>query len=241
MWNESMPLYKQIATKIKEDIIDANLSSGDAIPSEAKLAKVYGVSRVTIREAIKQLVEEDMLYRVQGSGTYISHNKIEHNISNLQGFTEEMSSLDNNPSNEILEFQLMDPTEEVLTQLNITAWEKVYYVKRLRLADYEPLIFEESYLPVSLFPDLSIDVMKRSKYDYIGSKGYVIDKRYGELIPQMPNEEMVNHLNIEESDPLLYMQAYSIFQDGTVFEYSKVYFHPHKYSFKVVSSRNGHE
>ncbi|SFB00464.1 transcriptional regulator, GntR family [Lentibacillus halodurans] len=234
-----MPLYKQIANNIKDDIANAKLTHGDAIPSETKLAKTYGVSRVTIREAIKQLVEEDILYRVQGSGTYISHEKIEHDILKLQGFTEEMSILDNNPSNEILEFQLMAPPEEAREQLKIGANEKVYYVKRLRLANSEPLILEASYLPVDLFPDLSIDVMKRSKYEYVSSKGYNIDRRHGELIPMMPNEEMMKHLHIAESDPLLFMQAFSTFKDGTVFEYSKVYFHPHKYSFKVVSSRNG--
>lgn len=239
MWNNSMPLYKQIANNIKTDIADAKLSHGDAIPSETKLAETYAVSRVTVREAIKQLVEEGILYRVQGSGTYVSHEKIEHDILKLQGFTEEMSSLDNNPSNDILEFQLMSPPEDAREHLKIDEEEKVYYVKRLRLADFEPLILEESYLPVDLFPDLSIEVMKQSKYEYIGGKGYKIDTRYGELIPKMPNEEMVNYFNIEAADPMLFMQAFSTFKDGTVFEYSKIYFHPHKYSFKVVSSRNG--
>lgn len=239
MWNNALPLYKQIANKIKDDITNAKLAPGDAIPPETKLAETYGVSRVTIREAIKLLVEESILYRVQGSGTYISHDKIQHDILKLQGFTEEMSSLDNNPSNEILEFQLMNPSEEVKGKLKIIDNEKVYYVKRLRLADGEPLILEESYLPLELFPDLSIDIMKRSKYEYISSKGYRIDKRYGQLTPMMANEEMVRHFHIQQSDPLLFLEAYSTFKDGTVFEYSKVYFHPYKYSFKFVSSRNG--
>jgi|SRR5699024_981404 len=239
MWNESMPLYKQIANTIKKDMKSAGLSQGDAIPSEAKLAGNYDVSRVTIREAIKQLVEENILYRIQGSGTYISHDKIEHDILKLQGFTEEMSELDNNPSNDILEFQLMNPPEDVQEQLQIEKNDKVYFVKRLRLADQEPLILEESYLPVNLFPDLSVEVMERSKYEYIGSKGYKIDRRYGKLIPRMPNEEMMKHLHIDREDPILLMQASSTFKDGTVFEYSEIYYHPHKYSFKVLSSRNG--
>lgn len=238
MWNNSLPLYKQIANKIKEDIIGATLSEGDAIPTETNLAQEYGVSRVTVRQAIKLLVDENLLYRVQGSGTYISHKKIEHNIFELQGFTEEMSKLDNNPTNEILEFQLTASSHEIMQTLNLSSGDKVYYVKRLRLADNEALILEESYLPVHLFPDLSIDVMKKSKYAYIDKKGYQIDKRYGELTPIMPNEEIRMHLQLEKNHPLLYLQAYSTFQDGTVFEYSKVYFHPNKYSFKFVSSKN---
>src|SRR5690625_2119607 len=137
MWNSSLPLYRQIANKIKEDIISANLSKGDAIPTETKLAENYNASRVTVRQAIKLLVEENLLYRIQGSGTYISHEKIEHNIYKLQGFTEEMIILDNNPSNEILEFQLTKPPDDVQQTLKLSNEDNVYYVKRLRLADKE--------------------------------------------------------------------------------------------------------
>lgn len=237
MWQNALPLYKQIANKIKEDIISANLSKGDAIPTETKLAKDYGVSRVTVRQAIKMLVDEGLLYRVQGSGTYISHEKIEHNIFKLQGFTEEMSELDHHPENTILEFKLTSPSNEIKKILNLSDEEKVYYVKRLRLADKEPLILEESYLPVKLFPDLSIHVMAKSKYEYIEKKGYKIDKRYGEMIPMMPTEELVEYLHVSKEDPLLFLSAYSTLQDQVVFEYSKVYFHPKKYTFKLESSK----
>ncbi|EQB37785.1 hypothetical protein M948_04280 [Virgibacillus sp. CM-4] len=238
MWDKSLPLYKQIANRIKEDIISAKLAQGDAIPTETKLAHSYGVSRVTVRQAIKLLVEEKLLYRVQGSGTYISHNKVEHNIYKLQSFTEEMIRLDHQPSNEIIEFQLTLPSVEVQDVLNVSEDDKVYYIKRLRLADKEAFILEESYLPVELFPDLSIDVMKESKYDYIEQKGHQIDKRYGELYPIMPTKEIVDFLQVEENEPLLYLKAFSTFVQGTVFEYSKIYFHPSKYVFKFISLKD---
>lgn len=237
MWQNALPLYKQIANKIKEDITLANLSKGDAIPTETKLAKDYGVSRVTVRQAIKMLVDEGLVYRVQGSGTYIRHEKIEHNIFKLQGFTEEMSQLDHHPENTILEFSLTTPSNEIREILNLSEGEKTYYVKRLRLADKEPLVLEESYLPVKLFPDLSVHVMEKSKYEYIEKKGYKIDKRYGEIIPIMPTEELVEYLNVSRDDPLLFLRAYSTLQNQVVFEYSKVYFHPRKYTFKLESSK----
>lgn len=237
MWNNSLPLYKQIANKIKEDIQSANLAHGDAIPTESKLTEIYGVSRVTIRQAIKLLVEEGLLYKIQGSGTYISHDKIEHNISKLQGFTEEMDLLQNNPANKILAFEVTIPTEEIREILKLKEDEKVYYVKRLRLADNEPLVIEESYLPVTLFPELSIDVMENSKYDYIESKGFKIDKRYGKIIPAKPTKEIMDHFNLEEHDSLLLLEAFSTFNDGALFEFSRIYYHPYKYSFKVVSEK----
>lgn len=236
MWNNSLPLYKQIANKIKEEIVRAKLSEGDAIPSEAKLAEMYGVSRVTIREATKQLVEEKTLYRVQGSGTYVNHGKIEYDMFKLQGFTEEMSKLHNNPSNKILEFKLTKATDNIKKILNLKDDEKLFYVKRLRFADLEPLILEESYLPLNLFPDLSVDVMEKSKYEYIRGKGYQIHRRYGELIPLIPDKEIMEHLQLKQTDSLLFLKAYSTFKDGIPFEYSEIYFHPYKYSFKFIST-----
>ncbi|SHH15985.1 GntR family transcriptional regulator [Virgibacillus chiguensis] len=238
MWNNSLPLYRQIANKIKEDIIGSKLAKGDAIPAEAKLAKTYEVSRVTVRQAIKLLVEEGLLYSIQGSGTYVAHNKVEHNILHLQGFTEEMQKLQNNPKNEVLEFKLTDPTDEVQEILNISSNEKVYYMKRLRYADHEPFLLEESFLPVDLFPDFSIEVIKKSKYNYIENKGYTIDKRYGELIPILPNEELKKILQLQDNQPLLFLKAFTVFEDGKPFEYSKVYYHPKKYSFKFISEKN---
>lgn len=237
MWQSTTPLYKQVAKKIKEDIISNGTEGGEAIPTETKLAEMYEVSRVTIRRAVKRLIDEGLIYSVHGSGTYVSEKKIEHDIYKLQGFTEEMSGLHNNPSNEILEFQLMTPSEEVRGYLKLEDNQKVYYVKRLRLADGKPLILEESYLPFDLFPDLSINIMKESKYEYIGQKGFKISKRHADLTPILPTEELMEQLHLEEMAPMLCLEAYSTFDDGTRFEYSKVYYHPVKYTFKFVSEK----
>lgn len=237
MWKSTTPLYKQVANKIKEDIISNGTNAGEAIPTETTLAEMYEVSRVTVRRAVKLLIEDGLIYSVHGSGTYVSDEKIEHDIYKLQGFTEEMSGLHNNPSNEILEFQLTEPSEEVKGYLKLEDNQKVYYVKRLRLADGKPLILEESYLPFDLFPDLSVNVMKESKYEYIDNKGFKISKRHADLKPILPTEELMEQLHLEEKDPMLCLEAYSTFDDGTRFEYSKVYYHPVKYTFKFVSEK----
>ena len=237
MWKSKLPLYKQVANNIEEDIISNDTKGGEAIPTETKLAEIYGVSRVTVRRAVKLLIEEGLLYSVHGSGTYVSDKKIEHDIYKLQGFTEEMSSLHTNPSNEILEFQLTTPSDEISDYLNLEEHQKAYYVKRLRLADEKPLILEESYLPFDLFPDLSVDVMKESKYEYIDKKGFKISKRFADLKPILPSAELMELLHLDEEAPMLSLEAYSTFEDGKIFEYSKVYYHPVKYTFKFVSEK----
>lgn len=236
--NNSTPLYRQIANKIREEIIHSNLAKGEAIPSEHKLAEKYKVSRVTIRQAIDILVKEDILYKIQGSGTYVKTNRIEHYIYKLQGFTEKMLELNNKPTNKVLEFKMMEPDEKIREILNINPSDKVYYVKRLRCVEDEPMVLEETYLPISLFPDLSLEVMEKSKYEYVENKGYVIDKRAGTITPLLPDKALMKVLGLKDKVPILTMKVWSNFKDGTVFEYSILYFRSDKYTFKFESYRD---
>ncbi|UOQ95327.1 UTRA domain-containing protein [Halobacillus shinanisalinarum] len=235
--NANTPLYKQVAKKIKNDIITAKLNKDEAIPSENKLSTKYQVSRVTIRQSIKLLVEEDILYRVRGSGTYVKNQKIEHDIYRLQSFTEEMTHLNQTPTNQVLDFNMLDPEDQLKETLQLESGEKVFFIRRLRCVDNEPMILEETYMPVSLFPDLSVDVMTRSKYKYVENKGYVIKERQGEILPLSPNEELKRILQLEGDASILSMNLWAYFNDDTIFEYTRLYFRSEKYTFKFTSKR----
>jgi GntR family transcriptional regulator, mannosyl-D-glycerate transport/metabolism system repressor len=230
------PLYKQVANQIKKQIQSDNLDKDDAIPSEQKLSESFNVSRVTIRQAIKLLVDEGILYKVRGSGTYVKQPKIEHDIYRLQGFTEEMESLNHVPSNQVLEFSMQIPVEPIKERLNLKAEEKVFFIRRLRSGDGEPMILEETYMPVTLFPDLSVEVMTRSKYEYVEKKGYKIKERQGEILPHIPSKELREILQMKDSSCLA-MNLCAYLEDGTIFEYTKLYFRSEKYTFKFTSRR----
>lgn len=231
------PLYKQVAEKIKNDILISKLNKDEAIASENKLAEKYQVSRVTIRQAIKLLVEEGILYSVRGSGTYVKTGKIEQDIYRLQSFTEEMIQLNKNPANEILDFSMQKPSDKVKDILKMKEEEKVFFIRRLRLADGEPLILEETYMPVSLFPDLSIEVMTHSKYAYVENKGYRIKERQGEIFPLLPDGRLKEILKLEDGELVLSMDLWAYLEDDTLFEYTKLYFRSEKYTFKFTSKR----
>lgn len=232
MWNESLPLYKLVANKIKEDVITSSLSGGEMIPSEVKLAEEYDVSRVTVRRAIKLLIDEDLLYSVQGSGTYVKDKKMEYNIFKIQSFTTEMMELNTDFTNEILDFQLTIPLPHVKDLLGLSNDEKIFFVKRLRYVNDEPYILEESHLPAKLFPELSMDIMKKSLYKHLKNKGYQIKDRQSEIEPTMPEKNVVDLLQIKSDAPIFLMKNLSTFQEDIIFEYTKLYFNPYKYTFR---------
>ncbi|WP_173918452.1 GntR family transcriptional regulator [Halobacillus sp. Marseille-Q1614] len=232
------PLYRRIAQKIKEDITNGIWKEGEAIPTELHLAEQYEASRVTVRQAIKLLVEEGLLEKVQGSGTYVKEQKIEHNIFELISFTEEMRKLNKEPVNRVLDFQLIDPDDHIRRMLQLSEGKKVFYVRRQRLVDDIPYVVEDTYLPVDMFPNLSYGIMTGSKYDYIEKEvGKKIKESFQEVIPVLPSAEIAAALTVDESTPILKMQSYSIFVDGTVFEYSENHFKSDEYKFTLRAAR----
>lgn len=235
--SKSSPLYKNIANKIKEEIINLNINNDEAIPSETKLAEKFDVSRVTVRQAIELLVKENILYKVQGSGTYVKTNKIEHHIYKLQSFYEEMKELNKKPFTKVIDFMVISPEENIASILKIDRNEKVFFIRRLRYADDELLVLEETYLPVKLFPDLTYEVMSKSKYDYIEKKGYKIKENFQEIIPTLPDEETKKLLELKKSIPILNINVWATLDNGSVFEYTKLYFRSDRYTFKLYTIR----
>lgn len=234
---KSMPLYRQIANEIKKDIARGNIKKDEAIPTEKELAAAFQASRVTVRQAIQLLVDENLLYKVHGSGTYVKQQKIEHDIYRLQSFTEEIIKLGKVPSNKLLTFTNMQPEEEIRDRLQLPAEAQVFYIKRLRCADDVPIILEETFMPIAMFPDLTEEIMMNSKYAYLENKGFLIKERLGEIIPALPSADLMKLLEIKESAPILSMHLWAYLDNDIPFEYTKLYYRSDRYTFKFSSKR----
>ena len=233
------PLYRKIAQQMKEEISKGEWKEGNAIPTELMLSETYQASRVTVRQAIKVLVQQGLLYKIQGSGTYVSEHKYEHNIYELTGFTEEMRALNKNIINKVLTFSVVEPEERIVQALGLEEGEKVYYIRRQRWADDIPLIVEDTYLPLELFPDLTYQIMEGSKYDFIESvKKLKIKDSYQEVIPILPTEEIQELLQLKEQIPIIKVQLLSTLKDDTVFEYTDLFFKSDEYKFTITANRS---
>lgn len=137
----------------------------------------YFLSAVTVRQALKLLIENDELESVQGSGTYVKENKINYDIYKQSSFQEKWAHLDVVTHSEVLAFEMKPCSLAMSEHLDIKEGELVFYVKRVRFIDNNPITVEETWLPVALFPDLTYQVMQTSKYDFIeNTKGMVIDR-----------------------------------------------------------------
>lgn len=232
------PRYLQIADTLIEKISSGVLPAGSMLPTEGELQIEFDVSRVTIRKAMQLLVDKDMLFRQRGSGTYVKTPKAQHNALQLSGFVEEVSAQGKNPSSKIITFELVECNELVADKLNIAAGEEVYSIRRLRMIDEEPEVLEHTFLPVALFPDLSIKAMRSSKYDYIEkTKGLKIKLSRQSIRPEMLEKATANELNMDVSQPVIRVDSVGELDNGSIFEYTIHYFRVNQYSFDFIAYR----
>lgn len=232
------PRYLQIADVLIDKINSGELAVGSILPTEGNLQTEFDVSRVTIRKAMQVLVDKDLLFRQRGSGTYVKAPRAKHNALQLSGFVEEVSAQGKTPSSKIITFELLECEQDVADKLGIEVGEEVYSIRRLRMIDDEPEVLEHTYLPVALFPDLSIEAMRNSKYDYIeNTKGLKIHLARQSVKPQILDKDTASELNIDIYQPVIRVDSVGELVNGDIFEYTIHYFKVEQYSFDYVAYR----
>ncbi|MBD1577930.1 GntR family transcriptional regulator [Vibrio sp. S11_S32] len=233
-----LPMYRQIADAIREKISSGEYKVGEALPTEAQLREEFSVSRVTVRQALKLLIESGELESIQGSGTYVKESKVNYDIDQQSSFAEKWAHLEGLTHSHVLAFEIQPASLSIADLLEVSENEMVFYIKRVRFLNDEPITVEETWMPTEMFPDLTYQVMQGSKYDYIEKqKGLMIDRSEQELIPILPPQNIAKLLNIDAALPIIEKRTRGHLHDDTVFEYSRNYFTTNNYKFKLTAKR----
>ena len=165
----AVPKHEQlraILLRLVEDLPD-----GAPVPSERQLMGDHGVSRITVREAVGQLVNEGRLDRVRGKGTFVAHRAVRSTL-HLASFTQEMTRLGHVPSTVVLVREEAVPPAETTAALHLGDGETAFHVRRLRLADGVPVSIDDGWYPARLVPGLFDHDLSRSLYR-------LLDEQYG--------------------------------------------------------------
>jgi len=149
------PLYLQLKRWIEDAIYRGALQPGDALPSERDLAIKVDVSRVTVRKAVLQLVQDGVLVQRHGSGTFVAPlpPRVEQSLSELTSFTDDMARRGMSVSAQWLDRGLYFPSPEETVILGLTAGERVARISRLRLTGDTPLAIERASLSAAVLPE----------------------------------------------------------------------------------------
>src|SRR6478672_10889495 len=152
--SSTRPGTKQSETRNSVLDLIEQLDVGAAIPSERKLSTDLGVSRLTVRAALDDRVREGYLVRRHGSGTFVSEPKIAQQLT-LTSFSEDMRRRGMVPDSRTIGLENVHAGPQVARGLNISPSDRVFQIRRLRLADGAPMAVETLHVPVSLVPGLT--------------------------------------------------------------------------------------
>ncbi|EMS8795518.1 GntR family transcriptional regulator [Enterobacter ludwigii] len=232
------PMYRQIADALREKITAGELKPGDALPTESSLQETFSVSRVTVRQALKLLTEEQIIESIQGSGSYVREEHVNYDIYQLTGFYEKLADRNVDTHSDVKTFEVIKADVKLAETLNIRPDDKVWHVKRVRFIKQKPVNLEETWMPLAMFADLTWEVMENSKYHYIEQiKKMVIDRSEQELVPIVPSQEAIDALALDPAKPILEKVSRGFLKDGRVFEYSRNVFNSDDYKFTLVAKR----
>ncbi len=229
------PLYVQIERDIEISIATNRLQPGDLVPGEVELANRYGVSRVTVRQAIKELVADGLLYRIQGKGTFVSQPTIERMEPNITSFFYEMLESGRKPRAEASS-EVCQPEPEISRLLQLDPDELVIVVRRLRYVDNEPLIYQVNTIREALCPGLASEDLSAQSFQYTLEIKYNL--RLVELEENLtciePDEELAQLLEIPTTVPVLVDTRMLYGVAGVIIGLSKAHFRGDRYTYKVV-------
>ncbi|MGV3488705.1 MAG: GntR family transcriptional regulator [Tuberibacillus sp.] len=234
-----VPIYYQIQSYIK-DLVDTNrLRPGDTIPSERELTEKFQVSRMTVRQAIMNLVNDGVLYRQKGKGTFVSEVKIEQPLQGLTSFTEDMKKRGLVPGTRLLSFTIVPADEIVADRLQVQVHEPVYEIIRIRLADEQPISLESTYLSANLVKGLTDDIVMKSLYSYI-EKNISPSISYANQVIEasIAGKDEIEHLQLKKGSPILLIHRNTFLDNGQPLEWVKSAYRADRYKFVINMTRD---
>ena len=227
-----LPYYQQLYQIMRARLDNQEWKPGDRIPGEAELISQYRVSRSTVRQVLDMLVQEGLINRHRGRGSFVSQRTLEESMTRIVSFTEDMRQRGFEPGTQVLSATLVAASPEGAEKLEVQAGEELARLERLRLANGEPMSLEESFLvhrfcPGVLQHNYAVQPLREILESEFGIR-LVSAKQVIRAI--LAPARLANLLSVAAKSPLLFIERVSYSQGGQPVEFLRVYYRADRYS-----------
>lgn len=226
------PLYQQLMHRLKNDISAGVYPAGARIPSEQLLCETYGVSRVTVRKAILDLVQEGLLVRRQGKGTFVAGERLRRDLRHVTSFTEACAQRGHQVETRLISAQLVDPSAEDAQQLDIPKGRQIFEIARLRLSDGEPVMLEINRFPEE-YQYLRDEAAEGSLYACLQAHGIIPASAQHDISLSHATPYVSKHLGTELGDAVLLLDEIVLDQHGAPLHLSRQWIRGDKFTFRI--------
>ncbi|GLI04781.1 GntR family transcriptional regulator [Paenibacillus tyrfis] len=229
-----VPMYIQLKQIIKDELASGKLKPGQKLPTEFELCEMYSISRRTVRSAINELIEEGLLTRKQGKGTFISSNKIERELGPILGFSEICKMNGLAASSEVIEQKRIEASSSLATAMGVPVHSEIVSIKRVMMADNVPVMMDFTYLPPQYMSLLDEDLTNKSLYATLRDQFHVVLNRTRRSIQIVFADAFQSkHLKVKKGYPLLMIQGPVYSPDMKVIHYGDQYIVGDKIKFYI--------
>ena len=226
--HSNSPIYMQLAHRLRQQIDDGGISAGEALPSERDLCDIMGASRVTVRKAIELLIEEGLLSRRQGSGTYVTP-RIQAPGSFLSSFSEDAEARGESTDTIWMMKVVAVATDEEAKILELIPGSNVARLSRVRMAGGEPLAIENAVVPAEMLPD--IRELGNSLYQALDQRGNRPVTGQQKIRAALAGPTEAGLLSIPEKTEILRIERLTRRADGRPVELTRSAYRGERYEF----------
>jgi len=225
-------IYLDIAAYLRELV--AASEPGDLLPSDAELCERFNVSRMTARQAVQLLVNEHLVERRRGKGTFVAPRRVPRSLGSPLSFTESMRQRGLNASSRSLEMRDAIGTEDDVKALGLSQGAPVFVIERVRVADDVPMAIERAVLSKDLADAIDADLEKESLHGAFEAAGRRPSKANAEIAARLATDYELEHLELVPTAVVLVEERTIFDQDGVALEHTITVYAADRYSFTSV-------
>lgn len=215
--NDSTPLYLQLKSELRTAITEHVYGYNEKIPTEIQLSHQYGVSRITVRQAVQELCEEGYLIKMQGKGTFVRQKRISRKLDNLMSFTQACAANDMTATTSVMEQRVDKLSTKEQEMFGEEGVQRYFILTRLRMANEVPVMLETNYFPLPRFDFLRTEDLRGSLYHtLLNHEIQIANIRDTTLDVVLADTAMAQRMGITRGTPLFDMRAKNLDAEGNL-------------------------
>ena len=238
---EGVPHYVRIRETLREMIATGEVERGQKLPSENELAAQYGVSRMTVRQGISELIDDGLVYRRHGVGTFVTLPHVERDHTRLTDFFENSNIKGVQTRASILKIEITPVNSKIAKALSLEKGELSIHIKSIRFANDVPVTLHDAYIPHKLFAELIKDDLNSLEIQHLWSLFENLGVRVKNAVQRVEargaDQEIARLIQINIGSPILYKERTVFADDGTPVEFTYCYNRGDMYSLTVTLNR----
>lgn len=228
-------LHNRIREELRERIYSGSYQPHDRMPSESALMSQYGVSRITVRQALGNLEKERLIVKVPGKGSFVTSPKPFQELSRLQGFAEAMGALGHETFNKLVSLHTLPASPQVVEKLQLAAGTPVTEIRRVRYLDRQPVSLDITWLPVHLGERLANEDLATRDIFLILENDYGLPLGHADLAidATLADAPLAGLLGIRAGAPVLRVDRLTHSKDGTPLDYEHLYCRADNFQYRL--------